>query len=55
MDDAKVMWETLESHLQQKNATARMLIVSELLFITKQPDESLSALIGRMDTCLLAF
>ena len=46
IDNAKVMWDTLESHLQQKNATACMLIVSELLSITKQPDESLSALIG---------
>ena len=53
MDNAKVMWETLASKFQQQNSTARFIIVNNLLSAQKQADESLSTLIGRVDSSLL--
>ena len=55
MDNAKTMWETLGSKFQQQNSTARFIIVNNLLSAQKQADESLSTLIGRVDTSLQAF
>ena len=52
MDNAKTMWETLGSKFQQQNSTARFIIVNNLLSAQTQADESLSTLIGRVDTSL---
>ena len=54
MDNSKAMWDTLKSKFEQKNATSRFLILSELLSVQKQPEDSLSTLIGKVDSALLA-
>ena len=46
MDNPKAMWDTLKKKFKQQNSTARFMVFSNLLTVQKQPDESLSALIG---------
>lgn len=52
MGDSKKMWDELATKFQQQNATARFIILNDFLGIQKQADESLSTLIGRVDTAL---
>ena len=52
MDNAKTMWESLASKFRQQNSTACFIIVNNLLSAQKQADESLSTLIGRVDSSL---
>ena len=54
MGDALKMWQILEKKFQQSNATSRFIILSGLLSIQKQPEDSLSTLIGKVDNALLA-
>lgn len=54
LDNAKLMWTTLKDKFSQQNATSRFIILNDFLNIQKQPEESLSALIGRVDTSLQA-
>lgn len=54
LDNAKLMWTTLKDKFSQQNATSRFIILNDFLNIQKQPEESLSALIGRVDASLQA-
>ena len=52
LGDAKVMWKILKEKFEQTNSTIRFITVNDFLNIQKQPDESISVLIGRMDNAL---
>ena len=52
LGDAKVMWKILKEKFEQTNSTACFIAVNDFLNIQKQPDESISVLIGRMDNAL---
>ena len=54
LGDAKKMWEVLATRFQQQNATARFIILNDLLTVQKQPEDSLSTLIGKVDSALQA-
>ena len=54
LGDAKKMWEVLAERFQQQNATARFIILNDLLTVQKQPEDSLSTLIGKVDSALQA-
>ena len=50
--DAKGMWDKLCTQYSQDSAASRFLLLDEFLSITKQPDESLTALCARLENAL---
>ena len=49
LDNAPGMWTTLKDHFAKDNAASRFLIMDEFLSTVKQPDESLSAVVTRVE------
>ena len=47
--DAPGMWTSLKDHFAKDNAASRFLIMDEFLSTVKQPDESLSAVVTRVE------
>ena len=52
LDAAKGMWNKLKEQYAEDSAAARFLLLDEFLSITKQPDESLTALTARLEEAL---
>ena len=49
LDNAPGMWTTLKDHFAKDNAASRFLIMDEFLSTAKQPEESLSAVVARVE------